>query len=91
MDSEQTGRANGHKSTRVGTVTSDAMDKTVVVGVDRFVLHPVYKKIIRRSRKFMAHDEANECKVGDRIRIMECRPLSRHKRWRVVEIIAKAK
>jgi len=80
-----------HKNTKIGVVKSDAMKKTVVISVDRFLLHPVYKKIIRRTNKFMAHDEANACKVGDHVRIMECRPLSKRKRWRVVEIIRKAK
>lgn len=80
-----------HKATRVGIISSDAMNKTVVVKVDRFVVHPVYKKIIRRTRKFMAHDEANNCRIGDQVRIMECRPLSKNKRWRVVEILRKAK
>jgi small subunit ribosomal protein S17 len=80
-----------HKATKVGTVSSDAMNKTVVVKVDRFVQHPMYKKIIRRTKKFMAHDEANACRVGDQVRIMECRPLSKNKRWRVVEILRKAK
>ena len=81
----------GHKNSKVGIVRSDAMEKTVVVTVDRVMVHPVYKKTIRRTKKFMAHDEANACKSGDRVRIMECRPLSRRKRWRVVEILEKAK
>lgn len=66
------------------------MDKTVVVAVDRFVRHPLYKKIVRRTSKFMAHDEKNQCRVGDRVRIVETRPLSRHKRWRVIEVLARA-
>jgi len=79
------------KNSKVGVVTSNAMDKSVVVAVDRFFVHPVYKKTIRRTNKFMAHDEAKACSVGDKVKIMECRPLSRRKHWRVVEIIEKAK
>ena len=67
-----------------GTVISDAMDKTVVVRVDRRFQHPVYKKYIKRSKKFAAHDEANACKVGDAVRIRECRPKSKSKRWEVI-------
>ncbi len=67
-----------------GTVISDAMDKTVVVRVDRRFQHPVYKKFIKRSKKFAAHDEANACKVGDAVRIRECRPRSKSKRWEVI-------
>ncbi|HNR38346.1 MAG TPA: 30S ribosomal protein S17 [Acidobacteriota bacterium] len=79
------------KNEKIGTVTSNAMQKTVVVSVDRFYQHPAVKKIVRRTSKFMAHDEAGACNVGDKVRIMECRPLSRRKRWRVIEIIEKAK
>jgi small subunit ribosomal protein S17 len=68
-----------------GRVTSDKMDKTVTVLVDRRVMHPLYKKFIRRSKKYAAHDEANLCKVGDTVRIEECRPISRRKSWRVIE------
>jgi small subunit ribosomal protein S17 len=67
-----------------GVVVSDAMDKTIVVRVERRVMHPVYKKFIRRSKKYSAHDEANSCKVGDVVRIEECRPISKSKCWRVV-------
>jgi small subunit ribosomal protein S17 len=67
-----------------GTVISDAMDKTVVVRVDRRFQHPVYKKFIKRSKKFAVHDEANACKVGDAVRIRECRPKSKSKRWEVI-------
>ncbi|EKP94857.1 MULTISPECIES: 30S ribosomal protein S17 [Thermaerobacter] len=77
----------GKRKTRVGVVVSDKMDKTVVVAVESLVPHPLYGKRIRRTKKFMAHDENNECRVGDKVRIMETRPLSRHKRWRVVEIL----
>ncbi|MGA9866057.1 MAG: 30S ribosomal protein S17 [Acetobacteraceae bacterium] len=69
----------------VGRVTSDKMDKTVTVLVDRRVMHPLYKKFIRRSKKYAAHDEANACKVGDMVRIEECRPLSKRKTWLVIE------
>ena len=79
------------RKTRVGVVVSDKMDKTVVVSVERTVRHPLYDKVQRRTVTFKAHDENNECSVGDRVRIMETRPLSRHKRWRVVEIVEKAR
>ena len=79
------------RKTRVGVVTSDKMDKTVVVSVRDNVKHPLYKKIIKRTVKFKAHDENNECGIGDRIEIMETRPLSKDKRWRLVRIIEKAK
>jgi small subunit ribosomal protein S17 len=75
---------------RVGIVTSNKMRKTVVVTVERQVQHPFYKRVVRRSKHFLAHDEKNQCQVGDTVRIEETRPLSRHKRWRVVEIVAKA-
>ncbi|HOK42150.1 MAG TPA: 30S ribosomal protein S17 [Thermoclostridium caenicola] len=79
------------RKTRVGRVVSDKMDKTIVVAVEDNVRHPIYKKTVKRTTKFKAHDENNECKVGDRVLIMETRPLSRDKRWRLVEIIEKAK
>ncbi len=78
------------RKTRVGTVVSDRMSKTVVIKVDRMAKHPLYGKPVLRSKKFMAHDEEETCRIGDRIRIEETRPLSRHKRWRVVEIIERA-
>ena len=81
----------GKRKVRTGLVVSDKMDKTVVVGIEERTRHPLYKKIIKRTVKFMAHDENNECAIGDRVRIMETRPLSRHKNWRVVEIVEKAK
>ena len=81
----------GNRKVRIGTVVSDKMDKIVVVAIESIVTHPVYKKQIRRTTKFKAHDENNECKVGDKVQIMETRPLSKDKRWRVVEIIEKAK
>ena len=79
------------RKTRVGKVVSDKMDKTVVVAIVDNVKHPLYKKIIKNTVKFKAHDENNECKIGDRVEIMETRPLSKDKRWRVVNIIEKAK
>ena len=79
------------RKTRVGVVSSDKMDKTVVVTVKDKIKHPLYKKIVNRTIKFKAHDEKNECGVGDKVLIMETRPLSKDKSWRVVEIIEKAK
>ena len=75
---------------RVGVVTSDAMDKTVVVQSERRIAHPVYGKVVRRSKKYYAHDEKNEAKKGDKVRIVETRPLSKTKNWRVVEILVRA-
>lgn len=75
---------------KVGVVTSNKMQKTVVVTVERQVTHPLYKRVVRRSKRFLAHDEKNECRVGDTVRIQETRPLSSRKRWRVVEILTKA-
>lgn len=79
------------KPTREGFVVSDKMDKTVVVEVERTTRHPLYAKVLRRTTKFKAHDERNECRTGDQVRIMEYRPLSRDKSWRVVEILRRAK
>ena len=79
------------RKTRIGIVTSDKMDKTVVVTIQDRVKHPLYSKIVDRSVKYKAHDEKNECGVGDKVMIMETRPYSKDKRWRVVEIIEKAK
>jgi len=76
---------------RVGKVVSDKMDKTIVVIVENRVPHPLYKKIIKRTYRLKAHDENNECGIGDRVRVMETRPLSKDKRWRLVEVIEKAK
>lgn len=76
---------------RVGIVTSDKMDKTVVVSITERVKHPLYKKIVSRTKKLKAHDEHNECGIGDKVRVAETRPLSKDKCWRVVEIIEKAK
>ena len=79
------------RKTRVGRVTSDKMDKTVVVAIEDRVKHPLYKKIVKRTYKLKAHDENNECRIGDVIKVMETRPLSKEKRWRLVEIVEKAK
>ncbi len=79
------------RKTRTGVVVSDKMDKTIVVAVKDNVRHPLYKKIMKRTVKFKAHDENNECGVGDRVLIMETRPLSKDKRWRLVKIVEKAK
>ena len=79
------------RKTRTGKVVSDKMDKTIVVAVEDRVAHPLYKKIIKRTYKLKAHDENNECGVGDIVKVMETRPLSKDKRWRMVEIIEKAK
>ncbi len=79
------------RKTRVGRVVSDKMDKTIVVAIEDSVRHPLYNKIIKRTYKLKAHDENNECGVGDRVRVMETRPLSKDKRWRLVEIIEKAR
>ena len=79
------------RKTRVGLVVSDKMDKTIVVAVADRVKHPLYGKIIDRTYKLKAHDENNECRIGDRVRVMETRPLSKDKRWRLAEIIEKAK
>ena len=79
------------RKTRVGKVVSDKMDKTVVVAIEAHVKHPLYKKIIKNTIRLKAHDENNSCGVGDRVLIMETRPLSKDKRWRVAEIIEKAK
>ncbi|AER66390.1 30S ribosomal protein S17 [Thermovirga lienii DSM 17291] len=78
------------RKNKVGIVVSDKMQKTVVVRVDRMAKHPLYGKAVLRSKKFMAHDEDFNCKVGDKVRIEETRPLSRHKRWKVVEVIERA-
>lgn len=79
------------RKTRVGKVVSDKMDKTIVVAIENRVRHPLYKKIINKTYKLKAHDELNDCKIGDRVRVMETRPLSKDKRWRLVEIIERAK
>ena len=79
------------RKTRVGRVVSNKMDKTIVVAIEDRVKHPLYKKIVDRTYKLKAHDENNECSIGDRVKVMETRPLSKDKRWRLVEIVEKAK
>lgn len=79
------------RKTKVGMVVSDKMDKTIVVAIEDRVQHPLYKKILKRTYKLKAHDENNECGVGDRVEIMETRPLSKTKRWRLVQVLEKAK
>jgi small subunit ribosomal protein S17 len=88
MTTEQ--KKRGIRKSQVGIVTSTAMQKTVTVAVDRLVQHWLYKKTLRRTSKFLAHDEQGACKIGDRVRIVETRPLSARKRWRVEEILVKA-
>ncbi len=78
------------RKVRTGRVVSNKMDKTVVVAVDTLVKHPLYGRTVRRTRKFMAHDEDNQCRIGDKVKIMETRPLSRHKRWRVAEVLERS-
>ncbi len=80
----------GTRKTQIGVVVSDKMDKTVVVKIDRLVKHPVYNKYIKRAAKYKAHDDNNSCKVGDRVLIVETRPLSKDKRWKVRQIIEKS-
>ncbi len=79
------------RKTRIGVVTSNRMEKTITVSVERRVKHPIYGKFVKKTTKFHAHDEKNECTVGDTVRIMETRPLSKTKRWRRVEVVEKAK
>ena len=83
--------ARGMRKTRIGVVVSDKMDKTIVVAIRTRVKHPLYGKIMNRTKRFKAHDEENQCGVGDTVKIMETRPLSKDKHWRLVEIIEKAK
>jgi small subunit ribosomal protein S17 len=78
------------RKSRIGVVVSDKMDKTIVVAIEDRVRHPLYKKIVKRTYKLKAHDERNECAIGDKVRVMETRPISKEKRWRLVEIIQKA-
>ena len=80
-----------YRKTRIGKVVSDKMDKTIVVAIEDSVKHPLYNKVIKRTYKLKAHDENNECNIGDRVKVMETRPLSKDKRWRLVEIVEKAK
>ena len=83
--------SRGYRKTRIGEVVSDKMDKTIIVAIKTKVRHPLYGKMVNRTRKFKAHDENNECGIGDTVKIMETRPLSKDKRWRLVEIVEKAK
>ena len=82
--------SRGQRKVRQGVVVSNKMDKSIVVRVERRVKHRLYKKVMRRAKNYMAHDAENTCKVGDRVRIMECRPLSRSKRWRLLEVLVRA-
>ncbi len=86
---ESTGR--GMRKTRIGKVVSNKMDKSIVVSIERRVKHRIYKKFFKKTKKYMAHDEKNECGIGDTVKIMETRPLSKNKRWRLVEVVQKAK
>jgi small subunit ribosomal protein S17 len=79
------------RKSRIGVVTSTAMDKTITISVERKLRHPIYGKFVKKTKKFMAHDERNDCNVGDTVKIMETRPLSKNKRWRLVEILERAK
>ncbi len=81
----------GLRKTRVGIVVSDKMDKTITIAIERKVPHPIYKKYFKKTTKLMAHDEKSECRVGDKVKVMETRPLSKSKRWRLIEIVEKAK
>jgi small subunit ribosomal protein S17 len=83
--------ARGYRKTRIGVVVSDKMDKTAVVATKTKVRHPLYGKMVNRTRKFKVHDEENQCGIGDTVKIMETRPISKDKRWRLVEIVEKAK
>ena len=82
---------NKLKKTRIGVVASVSMDKSITVTIERKLRHPIYGKFVKKSKKFMAHDESNDCNVGDTVKIMETRPLSKRKRWRLVEILERAK
>ena len=91
MSATETAATRGERKVRQGVVVSDKMDKTVVVLVERRTTHPLYRKIVTRTTKYHAHDEANDVNVGDTVRIVETRPLSKTKRWRVVDVIERAK
>ncbi|HAB89710.1 MAG TPA: 30S ribosomal protein S17 [Bacteroidetes bacterium] len=90
MSSEQTLTRNLRK-TRIGIITSDKMEKTITVAVERRIKHPLYGKFMKKTKKYHAHDEENTARIGDRVRIMETRPLSKSKRWRLIEVIERAK
>jgi len=90
QDAEKQATEQKNRRTLVGRVISDKMDKTVSVVIERLIKHPSYGKYVRRTGKIMAHDESNECKIGDRVAIAECRPISKHKAWQVVSVIERA-
>ena len=90
MSEEKKTAESKHHRTVTGRVVSDKMDKSVSVAIDRLIKHPVYGKYIRRTTKVMAHDASNECKLGDRVTISECRPLSKNKAWQVIEVVERA-
>ena len=91
MSEERTSVERNLRKQRVGVVVSDKMDKSITVAVERRLRHPIYGKYVKKTTKFVAHDEKNDCGVGDTVRIMETRPLSKRKRWRVIEILERAK
>lgn len=82
--------SRGYRKVKIGTVVSDKMDKTIVVAIENRVKHPLYGKFIKRTYKLKAHDENNECRIGDKVKVMETRPLSKEKRWRLIEVVEKA-
>ena len=91
MEQTEVKKRTTSRKSRIGVVVSSKMDKSVVVAIEKRVKHPLYKKFFKKTTKFMAHDEKNECGIGDTVKIMETRPLSKNKRWRLVEIVEKAK
>ncbi|MFA7360554.1 MAG: 30S ribosomal protein S17 [Candidatus Kapaibacterium sp.] len=91
MEQTEVKKRTTSRKSRIGVVVSSKMDKSVVVAIEKRVQHPLYKKFFKKTTKFMAHDEKNECGIGDTVKIMETRPLSKNKRWRLVEIVEKAK
>lgn len=91
MEEKSTQQARSTRNTKVGVVVSDKMDKTVVVQVERRIFHKTYKKVVKRTARFKAHDESNQCNIGDRVVIIETRPLSRDKHWAVKKIVEKAR
>lgn len=86
-----TNNLRGRRKTRIGLVTSNKMEKTITVSIERKVKHPIYGKFLKKTTKFMAHDEKNECSIGDVVKIMETRPLSKNKCWRLIEVVEKVK
>ena len=91
MEQLKVDRSQNRRRVKLGRVASNKMDKTIVVVAETRVPHPVYKKVVRQSRRYKAHDEQNTCNIGDVVRIQECRPLSKDKRWRLVEVVERAK